>query len=419
MILIQIIADFQLHSKYSRATSKNLSVEVLSSGAKRKGLQILGTGDFTHPIWLKELKAKLKEEGEGIFSYDNTHFMLTGEVSTIFQVEGLTKKIHHMIHAPSFEVVEQINEKIQKFGDLKSDGRPILMATAAEVVEEIMSVDKNIFVYPAHAWTPWFGVFGSKSGFDSLKECYGNQLKNIHAVETGLSSDPGMNWRLSALDDFAFLSSSDAHSANPWRLGREANVFDLEKISFKEIHDAILKKNSKRFLFTIETNPNYGKYHYDGHRNCNVSLSPKDSKKYNGFCPVCKRRLTIGVLNRIERLADREEGFVPKNAIPFKTLLPLYEIISFVLGVNVLYSKKVLEIHDKLIDRFENELNALMNVNEEDLKKVVEPKIADAIIKVRDGNVKYEPGYDGVYGKPIFNGNPEKRFISQKSLSEF
>jgi uncharacterized protein (TIGR00375 family) len=414
---MQVIADFQLHSKYSRATSKNLSVEVLASGAKRKGLQLLGTGDFTHPFWLKELKSKLKDEGEGIFSHNKTFFILSGEISTIF--ENGQKKVHHVIHAPSFEIVEQISERLKKFGNLSADGRPTLQVSAAQAVEEIMEVDKNIFIYPSHAWTPWFGVFGSKSGFDSLKDCYQDQMKNIHALETGLSSDPAMNWRLSALDDLALLSSSDAHSANPWRLGREANVFELEKVTYKEIHDAILKKDSKKFLFTIETDPNYGKYHYDGHRNCNVSLSPKDSKKYNGFCPVCKRKLTIGVLNRVESLADREEGFIPKGAIPFKTLLPLYEIISFVLGVNVLYSKKVLEIHDKLIDRFGSEFNVVMNTNEEDLKKVVEPKIAEAIIKVREGKIKYEPGYDGVYGKPIFNGSPKQKFISQKSLSEF
>jgi len=417
---MKIIADFQVHSYLSRATSKNMTLEGITQGAKIKGLNLMGCGDFSQPIWFNNLKEKLKEINEsGIYQFNGINFILTNEVNTVFEHQGTFRKIHHMIHAPNFEVAEQINEKISKYGNLKSDGRPTLNVSAPEIVENLREISNEILIYPSHNWTPFFGAMGSKTGFNSLEDCYQDQIKYIFALETGMSSDPAMNWRLSSLDKFTLLSSSDAHSPNSWRLGREANVFELKELTYKEIHDAILKKDPKRFLFTIETDPNYGKYHYDGHRNCNVSLSPKDSKKFNGFCPVCKKKLTIGVLNRVESLADREEGFVPKNAIPFKTLLPLYEIISFVLGVNALYSKKVLEIHDKLIDRFKNELNVLMNVNEEDLKKVVEPKIAEAIIKVRDGKVKYEPGYDGVYGKPIFNGNPREKFVTQKSLSEF
>ncbi len=419
---MQFVADFHLHSKYSRATSRNLSVETLAQGEKTKGLNLLGTGDFTHPLWLKELESKLKESSEeGIFEFDNMKFILTTEICTIFTHEIKTKKIHHVIHAPSFEIVEQINERLSKFGKLQSDGRPILTTSAPQVVEEIMEVDKNIFVYPAHAWTPWFGVFGSKSGFDSLEECYQDQVKNIFALETGLSSDPVMNWRLSKLDKISLLSSSDAHSANPWRLGREANVFEFDKVDYQSLHKAIKEKDPKKFKFTIEVDPNYGKYHYTGHKNCKINLHPKEATKINNICPKCGKKLTVGVLQRVEELADRPEGYTPKNAIPFKTLLPLYEIISYVTGTNTLYSKKVLEQHDKLLSRFGNELNVLLNVPQEEIEKVVGEKIANAIEVAREGKVRYVPGFDGEYGKPIFDENitEQQTFVDQKTLSEF
>lgn len=419
---MQLIADFHLHSKYSRATSRNISVETLAQGEKIKGLNLLGTGDFTHLFWLKELKTKLQEiSGKGIFEFNGMNFILTTEICTIFDFENRIRKIHHVVHAPSFEVVEQINERLSKFGNLKSDGRPILTAPAPQIVEEIMDVDKDIFFYPAHAWTPWFGVFGSKSGFDSLQECYQDQTKNIFALETGLSSDPAMNWRLSQLDNIALLSSSDAHSTNPWRLGREANVFEFDKIDYWSLHKAIKEKDLKNFKFTIEVDPNYGKYHYTGHKNCNVNLHPKEAAKLNNICPKCGKKLTVGVLQRVEDLADRPEGFVPKNSIPFKTLLPLYEIISYVTGTNTLYSKKVLEIHNKLLDRFGTELKILLEIPEEEIEKVVGEKIAHAIIIAREGKVRYIPGFDGEYGKPIFNKDitPQQTFVDQKTLSEF
>lgn len=420
MVSMQVVADFHLHSKYARATSKNLSLEELARGAKTKGLNLLGTGDFTHPLWLNDLRQKLKEKNNsGIFEFDGTLFTLTTEVSTIYNTGSKIKKVHHNIHAASFDVVNQINDQLSKFGNLSSDGRPTLTVSSPELVEILLQIDEKILIYPNHAWTPWFGVFGSKSGFDSMEECYEDQTKNIFALETGLSSDPAMNWRLSSLDKFTLISNSDAHSANPWRVGREANVLDLEKTTYDEIFDVIKNKDGKKFLFTIETDPNYGKYHFDGHRNCKVCLSPKESKKFNSVCPNCRRNMTVGVLNRIESLADREEGFVPKNAIPFKTLLPLYEIISFVTGTNQLYSKKVIEEQDKLIARFGNEINVLLNVSLEDLAKISNEKIADAIIKVREGKINYQPGYDGVYGYPLFEGQQAKTFVEQKTLSEF
>ncbi len=420
---MRIIADFHLHSRFSRATSKDLNLNSLSSGAKLKGLNLLGTGDWSHPSWIKELKETLTEmSGSGIYSFKDVNFILTTEVSTIFERGGKVRKIHHIIHLPSFEIAEQVNEILGKHGNLKSDGRPILTVDAVSLVEEAMKISKDIFIYPGHAWTPFFGAVGSKSGFDSLEECYQDQVKHIHALETGLSSDPPMNWRLSKLDRFALLSNSDAHSANPWRIGREANVFELKKLDYWELHKAIEEKDTKRFLFTVEVEPSYGKYHFDGHRNCNLWLTPDQTKKMNGICPKCKRRLTIGVLNRVEQLADRPEGFAPKDAIQFKTLLPLYEIISFAAGTGKLYSKSTIEENYKLIKTFGNEFNVLLEASREDLLKSTSEKVAHAIIKVREGKVKYVPGYDGNYGKPVFDENfklEEMKIPSQKSLTEF
>jgi len=419
---MQYIADFHLHSKYARATSKEMDITGLARGAKIKGLNLLGTGDFTHPKYFLEIKNKLKEIPDtGVFSYDDVYFMLTCEVSTSFVIDNKIRRIHHIIHAPSFEIVEQINETLSKYGNLSIDGRPMLNVSAAELVEVLMNISKDLMITSAHAWTPFFSVFGSKNEFNSVEECYQDQTKHIFTLETGLSSTPDMNWRLSSLDKFTLLSNSDSHSINPWRLGREANVFELEKLTYWEIVDAIKKKDKSRFLFTIETNAAYGKYHLDGHRNCNVSLEPDETKKINGICPKCRRKLTIGVLHRVKELADREEGYIPKDAIPFKTLLPLYEIISFVTGVNQLYSKKVIEEQNKLIDRFGNEFNVLLTASRDDLVKVTNEKIADAIIKVREGKVRFDAGYDGVYGKPIFNSDAQAKqsFVDQKRLADF
>lgn len=426
---MKIFADLHLHSKYSRATSRNMDLEHISRGAKIKGIQLVGTSDFTFPVWLKELKSKLTPINDsGLFIFNDIYFMLTTEVSTVFQFQKATKKIHHILHAPSFEIVEQINEALKKYGNLAADGRPTLNMTAAELVEIMMDIDKHIMITSAHVWTPWFSVFGSKSGFDSVEDCYQDQTKYIFSLETGLSSDPAMNWRLSKLDKFTLVSNSDSHSPNPWRLGREANVFELKNITYKEIYDTIKTKDKKRFLFTIETDPSYGKYHLDGHRNCRISLEPDQAMKLNNICPKCGRKLTIGVLHRVEELADKPERFIPKDAIPFKSLLPLYEIISYVTGTKQLYSQKIIKEQNKLIAKFGNELNVLLNAPKEELLKVTNEKIADAIVKVREGKVKYIPGYDGVYGKPVFDEEefkkteeekPKMKIHSQKTLFDF
>ncbi|MEM5829319.1 MAG: endonuclease Q family protein [Candidatus Aenigmatarchaeota archaeon] len=420
---MKIVTDFHLHSFWSKATSKEMNLDGIAKGAKIKGLNLVGTGDFTHPMWLAELKRKLQPvEGSGLFKYKDIWFMLTTEVGTIFEFKGKIKNIHHIIHTSSFEIVEQINEALSKYGNLKADGRPNLNLSAPELVEILMNISEDIMITSSHAWTPWRSVLGSKSGFNSIEECYQDQTRYIFSIETGLSSTPDMNWRLSSLDKFTLVSNSDSHSPHPWRLGREANVFDLKDVNYWEIIDAIKKKDKKRFLYTIEVDANYGKYHWDGHRNCGISLHPRDAVKLNNICPKCGKKLTIGVLHRVEELADRPEGFIPKDAIPFKTLLPLYEIISFAWGIGELYSKKVLEEHDKLIEKFGSELNVLLNVTKEDLLKVTNEKIAEAIIKVREGRVKYKPGADGEYGTPIFDENfkrEKESFQSQKNLRQF
>jgi len=420
---MQVIADFHIHSKYARATSKEMEIAKLSHYAKIKGLNLLGTGDFTFPDHLRELKAKLQEFEKGIYVYDDVFFMLTTEMATNYFYGKKLRRVHHLVHSPDFETVDQIIDVLTKKGAKTAiDGRMSMNMSSAELVEILTEINKENYVVPAHIWTPYFGCLGSKTGFDSIEECYLDQTKNIHALETGLSSDPAMNWRLSSLDKFALVSNSDSHSPWPWRLGREANVFELKKITYKEIWDAIIKKDKKRFLYTIEVDPNYGKYHFTGHRQCKVSMHPKDAEKIKNICPVCKKPMTIGVLQRVEELADRPEGFVPKDAIPFKSLLPLYEIISFSFGSGKLYSKKILEEHDKLIEKFGNELNVLINASREELLEATDEKIANAIIAVREGKAKYKAGADGDYGQPIFDENDYLKSpstMNQKSIKDF
>jgi len=406
-----------------------MNLEGIAKGAKIKGLNLVGASDFTFNHWLIELKNKLQQiEGTGLFKYNDIWFTLTTEVATYFVFEGQGKRVHHVIHSPSFEVVEQINERLSKYGNLQSDGRPILSMSAPELVEILMEVSNDILIYPAHAWTPWMSCLGSKSGFNSIEECYQDQTKHIYALETGLSSDPKMNWRLSSLDRFTLMSNSDSHSPWPWRLGRECNVFELKKLTYWEILDAVKKKDKKRFLFTIEVDPAYGKYHWTGHRNCNVSLSPKQSLKVNNICPVCHRKLTVGVEERVEELADREEGFVPKDAILFKDLIPLSELIKTVFRIDSLYSKSIWSEYNKLIGKFRNEFNVLLDAPREELEKITEKGLVDIIMENREGKIKVIPGYDGVYGRPVFNESEfkqheEKRknlkLHSQKRLIDF
>jgi len=414
---MKFIADLHIHSKYSRATSSQADLENYAKSAKEKGILVVGTGDFTHPQWLQEIKEKLEPAEEGLFKLKNsdnpTRFLLSTEISCIYSKNGAVRKIHLVILAPSIEAVEKINTQLGWIGNLKADGRPTLGLDAKELLKIVLNICQDCLVIPAHIWTPWFSLFGSRSGFDSIEECFEEYSKYIYAGETGLSADPKMCWRISELDKITLISNSDAHS--PQKLGREANVFDTE-LSYYAIIDAIKKKNKEKFLYTIEFYPEEGKYHYDGHRNCGVRVSPKEAKKYNNVCPVCGRPLTLGVLHRVEDLADREEGFVPENAISYKSLVPLQEIVAEAISQTP-GTKEVLKEYHNLIDQFNNEFNVLLNVKEEDLKSQTLPEIVEGIIRVREGKVNIEPGYDGVFGKVrIFQEEEVQKYSAQKTL---
>ena len=413
---MKFIADFHLHSKYSRATSKEMDLESLDKWAKIKGIKVLGTGDFTHPEWFTNLKEKLMPAEPGLFklkSDDQTRFILTSEISCIYSKKNRVRKIHIVIFAPSFDIVEKINTHLGWIGNLKSDGRPILGLDAKELAKIVLGISGDCLVIPAHCMTPWFAIFGSKSGFDSIEECFEEYSKYIYAVETGLSADPKMLWRMPNLDKITLISNSDAHS--PQKIGREANVFDAE-LSYQEIAKIIKEKDAKKFLYTIEFFPEEGKYHYDGHRNCEIRLSPSESKKYNNICPTCGRPLTIGVMNRINSLAGREEGFDLEGAIPFKSLIPLNEIIAESLGMTVV-SKKVGEEYNTLIKKLGSEFHILLDATKEDIASATLPEIAEGIIRVREGKVFIAPGYDGVFGKiKIFSKDEQKNLSKQSTL---
>lgn len=425
---MKIFADLQIHSRFSRATSGAITVPNLEKYARLKGMNLLGTGDFTHPKWLAELKSELKEDGSGILtSKSGFKFVLQGEISNIYTQDGKGRKVHNLLLARNFETVEQINNALLKKGRLDYDGRPIFGFSCIELVEMMRNISEDIEIIPAHAWTPWFGIFGSMSGFDSVEECFKDKAKHIHAIETGLSSDPAMNWRLSKLDKYTLLSSSDAHSFWPWRLGRECNVFEFnENYTYDDILNAIRKR--KNFSETIEMWPHEGKYHYTGHRNCNVCLSPKESLKLKDICPKCGSRMTVGVAQRVEMLADRPEGFVPEDAVPFRNLIPLSEVIAGTIGEKV-ESKKVWEEYYKLIRSFGNEFEVLLNADEKEVAKATSERIAANIIRNRLQKIPFKPGYDGVYGVPIFDEadlgaykDDSKDFkpgLSQKGLQEF
>jgi len=432
---MQFIADFHIHSKHSRATSRDMDLENLDKWAKIKGIKVLGTGDFTHPEWLRNLKEKLEPAEPGLYKlrsrkYEETkneffrssdfrlqtaevRFILTTEISCIYSKGGRVRKIHILIFAPSFEVVEKINAHLGWIGNLKADGRPMLGLDAKELAKIVLSVSDNCLIVPGHLMTPWFSLFGSRSGFDSIEECFEDYSRYIYAGETGLSSSPSMLWRMPDGRKLTLISNSDAHSAQ--KIGREANVFDTE-LSYPAIVEAIKSKNPQKFLYTIEFFPQEGKYHYDGHRMCEVCLSPQDSKKSGNICPNCGRLLTIGVLNRVEELADRPEGFKPEKAIPFKSLVPLGEIIADALSQTT-GTKQVEKEYKNLIEKLGNEFKVLIDVPRSELEAITLPEIAEGIIRVRGGRVDIEPGYDGVYGKiRIFSKGEQKILSKQGSL---
>ncbi len=410
---MKFAADFHIHSKYSRATSPNMNIKTLSEYAKLKGISLLGTGDFTHYLWLEELKNTLKDSGNGLFEYNGVNFMLTGEISSIYSKNGKVRKIHNVIFVPSFDIADKVDSVLSGYGNIAYDGRPIIGIDAKDLAELLFGISKDIFLVPGHIWTPWFSLFGSKSGFDSIEECFGEYTKDIYALETGLSSDPGMNWQWSKLDRFNLISNSDSHS--PQKIGREANVFDIE-MNYKAVIDTLKKKDKKKFLYTIEFFPEEGKYHYDGHRLCDIRFNPAESKKNKNICPKCGKPLTIGVMNRVSELADRPEGFVPENSIPYKRMIPLSEIIADTLGVGD-GSKAVNAEYRAIIPRLGTELEVLTEVDEDKLLRELPIKIAKAIINVRNGNVNILPGFDGEYG--TIEILKEKDNIGEKQLDLF
>jgi uncharacterized protein (TIGR00375 family) len=402
------IADLHIHSKYSRATSKDMSPESIWRWAQLKGISVIGTGDFTHPEWFKELNDKIEPTGNGLFRLkrefitnnipdscrSDIFFMLTAEVSCIYRKNGKTRKIHSILLVPDFATAIKINKSLSKIGNLNADGRPILGLDAKKLLEIVLDSSPEGMLVPAHAWTPHFSILGSESGFDSINECFEELTPFIYAIETGLSSDPPMNWRLSALDNITLISNSDAHSPN--KIGREANIFDTD-ISYKGIVEAI--KTRRGFSGTIEFFPEEGKYYYDGHRACGICLSPKETIRHNYLCPICGERVTVGVMHRVEKLADRDEDFRPKDSFFFYSIIPLTEIISEALKVNS-NSKAVDRKYQNLLQELGNEFKILMDVSIEDIKKVESDNIiSEAIEKMRKGDVHISPGYDGEYGR--------------------
>lgn len=411
---MKMIADLHIHSRFSMATSKEGTPENLDFWARKKGISLIGTGDFTHPVWREELKERLVSEGNGLyrlrdayvkeesrkFPGEGTRFVVSGEISSIYKKNGKTRKVHNVILLPSLEAADAMAQRLEKIGNIHSDGRPILGLDSHDLLEMMLDVCPEGILIPAHIWTPHFSVLGAKSGFDSVEECFEELAPYIYALETGLSSDPAMNWRMSKLDRYQLVSNSDAHS--PSKLGREANLLDID-CSYEGLYRAI--QTGEGLEGTVEFFPEEGKYHFDGHRKCGVSLSPVEAERLGGICPVCGKKLTMGVDHRVEQLADRAEGFVKKDGKKYESLVPLPEVISACMGYSTA-SKKVQGCFEQMIQTLGTEFDILRNVPSEDIKSCAGERIAEGIENVRTGNVKRIPGYDGEYGKiELFDEN--------------
>ena len=427
---MQYIADVHLHSRFARATSKTLNPESLYRWSLIKGLTVVGTGDFTHPVWFEELRDQLEPAEEGLYQLRSDlrrgidaelpqacrgqmRFVLSVEISLIYKKNDKTRKIHHVVTMPSFDAVARLNARLGAIGNLKSDGRPILGLDSRDLVEICLEACDEVLFIPAHIWTPHFAVLGASSGFDTLEECFEDMLPHIFAVETGLSSDPPMNWRLSMLDKYAIVSNSDAHS--PQKLAREATCFNTE-LSFRGMYDALKDRDPTRFTGTLEFYPEEGKYHFDGHRKCDICWKPVQTLEANEICPVCGRKLTVGVLHRVEKLADRAEGDRPDVTMPFENLIPLPEIIGSVLQVGPT-SKRVQTVYEQMLATHGSELKILRQLPIEEIAKTGDPLIAEGIRRMREGTVHIAPGYDGVYGKiQVFSDEDRARLSGQESL---
>ncbi|MBI2405455.1 DNA helicase UvrD [Candidatus Microgenomates bacterium] len=471
---MKVVTDLHSHSRYARAVSQQMVLPVISEWAARKGIDVVSTGDWTHPLWLREIQAQLEEVAPGLYAvragdtggrgpdtradFNVEHwregkpgagpafplFLLSTEVAAIYSQGGKGRRIHMLIFAPSLTAVEKINKELTRRGaNLFSDGRPILGMSARDVTQIVLEADERCLVIPAHAWTPWFSLYGSMSGFDSIEECFGDMAKFVYGIETGLSSDPAMNWRVADLDNRAILSFSDAHS--PAKLGREATVFDLPEVSYNSIYDAIRlsgnwdtgtlgknnpsnqdtqKPSNPKIAYTIEFYPEEGKYHFTGHRDCNVRQTPEETKELGTTCPVCKRLLTVGVMHRVEELAKRQNSrrargpqgpeaklktkndehgvrwiqHQQNNRPSYVMIVPLLEILSEAIG-SLTTSQRVINEYKKLTELLGSEFFVLLQTKSEEIERVSGGKIREALEKVRSGNIVIEPGYDGVFGK--------------------
>lgn len=427
------MVDLHVHSKYSRATSKNSDLEGLYFWGKLKGIHIIGTGDFTHPEWFNEFQSKLEPAEPGLFrlkpeladeidkrlppSVRNTpiRFVPSVEIATIYSKGGKVRKLHQLVVVPSFKAVSELNARLERIGNLKADGRPILGLDSKELLRHALESDPNALYIPAHIWTPWFGMFGSKSGFDSITEAYEELAPEIRAIETGLSSDPHMNWRVHHLDGIAITSHSDAHS--PGKLGREATVMQTDNLSFDNLLGAI-KSNDERLVGTIEFFPEEGKYHLDGHRVCNVRFTPEETRAAGGLCPVCGKPLVVGVHNRLEELAVRPHGHQPENAKRVEYIIPLAEILAELKGTKSTSGKAVVAAYHEVIDRLGDEFSVLRSVPVGAIEAAGFPLLALAITRLRAGDVVREAGYDGVYGtiKVFKDANERAQTMNQLSL---
>lgn len=431
---MKFYADVHLHSYYSRATSKNLNLEYLNLWGQLKGIQVIGTGDFTHPAWFEELKQKLEPAEEGLFRLKkefrdvtrnelpkacvrDVRFMLTVEISNIYKRLDKVRKVHNCVFAPSFEAAERIRQRLGKIGNLRSDGRPILGLDSRDLLEIVLESDPLSYLIPAHIWTPWFSALGSKGGFDRIADCFGDLTNHIFALETGLSSDPLMNWRLSQLDPYVLVSNGDAHS--PQKLGREATIYDTE-ISYSAIYNALKNhRTNKGLVGTVEFFPEEGKYHYDGHRLCKTRLHPKQTQEHNGNCPVCGKPVTVGVMARVEELADYPEGRKSPNWRPFYSLVPLVEIVAEVHGAGP-NSKKIQMVFQEMLAKLGNELYILFDCPLDEIQKVSGALLAEGIGHMRKGEIQIAAGYDGEYGTiKIFTAAEKEHILEKEQLTLF
>ncbi len=411
------VLDLHIHSRYSRACSPELTLPNIASVAQKKGVDIVATSDFTYPQWYKHIQAELEEvDDSGLYRLRKsknikTLFLLATELSLIYKDEGKARRIHIMVQAPNLEAVKELNEYLDKRYNIRSDGRPILGMSAVDLVKLCLSIHPRFLIYPAHIWTPWYAVLGSKSGFDSIKQCFKDQTKHIYAYETGLSSDPEMNSRVSSLDNLSILSSSDAHSLP--NIGREANVMDLNDVTYNEIYEAIKNKDLSKLKYTIEFYPEEGMYYFDGHRDCNFSATPQETKKLKGICPKCKKPLVLGVSYRVESLADRDKGYRPLNSQGYKKLIELDKIIAEVLNIKSRKSIKVQTIYKKMIESLGSELDILLEIKINKIKKEFGDNIALAVDRVRKGNLIIKPGFDGKYGEVRIFSDKEKKKLTK------